>query len=83
MHHAVAAAGYGQAASVSGAVWQWVSLSKMRICAGAAAEVCEAARGFLSGVQGALRQYGTVYGERGGWAGVLPGVGDLCALFEH
>ena len=55
VHCAAAAAGCGQAASVPGAVWEWVSLSEVRVCAGAAAGICGAAGEVLSGMQGALR----------------------------
>ena len=40
----------------------------MRVCAGAAAELREAAQGVLPGMQGALRQHGAVYDERHGRA---------------
>ena len=79
MYYAAATAGCGQAVGLSGAVWEWVSLSEMRVCAGAAAGICEAAGGFLPRVPGALRQYGAVYAERGGWAGLSSGLGDLCS----
>ena len=55
MHHAAAEAGCGQAVGMPGKVWEWVSLSKVRVCAGAAAGVCGAAGGVLPGVPGALR----------------------------
>ena len=82
MHRAAAGVGCGQAAPVPGEVWERVSLSEVWVCAGAVAGVCGAAGGFLSGVQGALREYGAVYGEGGGWVGLPSGVGSLCALFE-
>lgn len=81
MHRAPAAVGCGQAAGVPGEVWEWVSLSEVRVCAGAATGVCGAAGEVLQGVQGALREYGAVYGEGGRWAGLSSGVGSLCALF--
>lgn len=55
MYHEAAAVGGGQAAGVFGAVWEWVSLSEVWVCAGAAAELCGVAGGVLSGVPGALR----------------------------
>ena len=79
MHCAAAAVGRGQAGGLSGTVWEWISVPEVRVCAGAAAGVCEPARGFLPGVQEALRQYGEVYAERGGWAGLPSGLGDLCS----
>ena len=51
----------------------------MRVCAGAAAELRGAAGEVLQGVQGALREYGAVYGEGGGWAYLSSGLGSLCA----
>ena len=54
MHRAPAAVGCGQAAGVPGEVWEWISLSEVRVCAGAATGVCGAAGEVLSGVQGAL-----------------------------
>ena len=70
MHHAAAAAGRGQAAGMPGKVWERVSLSEVRVCAGAAAGVCGASGGVLPGVQGALRQYGAVYDQGGGGVGL-------------
>ena len=70
MYNEAAAAGCGQAAGLSGAVWEWVSVPEVWVCAGAAAGLCEAAGGVLSGVQRTLCQYGAVYGERGRWADV-------------
>ena len=55
VHRAASEAGCGQAAGMPGEVWEWVSLSEVRICAGAAAGVCGAAGGFLPGVPGSLR----------------------------
>ena len=45
-----AAVGCGQAAGVPGEVWEWISLSEVRVCAGADAGVCEAAGGVLPGM---------------------------------
>ena len=70
MHHASAAAGCGQAAGVPRAIWEWISLSEVWVCAGAAAELREVAGDVLSGVPGALRQHGAVYGEGGRGAGL-------------
>ena len=70
MHCAAAAVGRRQAASVPGAVWERVSVPEVRVCAGAAAGVCEVAGRILSGVQKALCQYCAVYGEGGGGAGL-------------
>ena len=80
MHRAPARAGCGQAAGMPGKVWEWVSVPVVRVCAGTVAELCEATGEVLSGVLGELRQYGEVYGEGGGGAGVPQGVGDLWAL---
>ena len=82
MHRAAAGAGCGQAAPVPGEVWERVSLSEVRVCAGAVAGVCGAAGEVLQGMQGALREHGAVYGEGGGGVGLPSGVGSLCALFE-
>lgn len=68
MHHAPAAPGCGQAAGLPGTVWQRVPVPEVRVCAGAAAELREAAQGVLPGMQGALRQHGAVYDERHGRA---------------
>ena len=81
VHHEAAAAGCGQAAGVPGAVRERVSLSEVRVCAGAVAGVCGAAGEVLQGMQGTLREYGAVYGEGGGGVGLPSGVGSLCALF--
>ena len=81
MHRAPARAGCGQAAGMPGKVREWVSVPEVRVCAGAAAELRGAAGEVLQGVQGALREYGAVYGEGGRWAGLSSGVGSLCALF--
>lgn len=70
MHLASTAAGCGQAAGLSGAVWERVSVPEVRVRAGAAAGVCEAAGGFLQGMPGALCEYGAVYAERGGRVGL-------------
>lgn len=51
-----------------GAVWERISLSEMRIRAGAAAELREAARGFLPGMPGASSQYRAVHGQGSGRA---------------
>ena len=74
--------GCGQAAPVPGEVWERVSLSEVRVCAGAAAGLRGVAGEVLQGMQGALREYGAVYGEGGGWAHLSSGVGSLCTLFE-
>ena len=70
MHHTPAQTGRGQAAGLPGAVWERVFVPEMRICAGAAAGVCEAAQGVLSGVQGTLCQHRAVYDQGSGWAGL-------------
>ena len=80
VHCAAAATGRGQAASVPGAVWEWVSVPEVRVCSGADAGVCEAAGDILQGVPGALRQYGAVYGEGGGGVDLSQRVGGLCTL---
>lgn len=59
-------AGCWEASAVSGAVWEWVPVSEMRVCVGAAAGVCEPAEVLLPGMPGTLSQYCAVYGE-GGW----------------
>ena len=83
VHCPAATAGCGQAASVPGEVWEWVSVPEVRVCSGADAGVCEAAGNVLQGVPGALCQYGAVYGEGGGGVGLSQGVGDLCACINH
>ena len=80
VHRAASQAGRGQASGMLGKVWEWVSLSEVRVCAGAAAGVCGAAGGVLPGVPGALRQYGAVYGEGGGGVDLSQRVGGLCTL---
>lgn len=54
----------------------------MWLCAGATPRVCEAAKFVLQGVQGTLRQYGAVYGERCGRFSLSQGVGNLCAVSQ-
>lgn len=66
MYNAVAVAGCGQAAGVSGEVWEGVPLPEVRLCAGAAAGLCEAAGGVLQGMPGEVPQYCAVFGE-GDW----------------
>lgn len=53
-----------------GEIWKWVSVSEMRICAGAATGVRRFAGVVLPGMQGALRQYGAVYDQGGGGIGL-------------
>lgn len=71
MHQAAAAIRHGQAVGMSEEVWKRLPVSEMRLCAGAAAELCDAAGSFLPGMPGALPQYRAVYGERGGGVGLL------------
>ena len=70
VHRAAAGAGRGQTAGVPGAVRERVSLSEVRVCAGAVAGVCGAAGEVLQGMQGTLCEYGAVYGEGGGGVGL-------------
>ena len=77
MHRAPARAGCGQAAGMPGKVREWVSVPEVRVCAGTVAELCEATGEVLSGVQGALRQYGEVYGEGDGGASLQQCMGGL------
>lgn len=79
MHHRPAPAGYGQAPGMPGAVRERVFVSEVRVCAGTAPELREAAESLLPGVQGALRQHSAVHAQRRGRAGLPQGLGRLCA----
>ena len=70
MHHAATKAGRGQAVTVSGEIWERLSVPEVRVCDGTATGVCGFAGEVLSGVSGALRQYGAVYDQGGGGVGL-------------
>ena len=61
MYHAAAKAGRGQVAAVFGEIWERLSVPEVWVCDGTATGVCGFAGEVLSGVSGALRQYGAVY----------------------
>ena len=71
MHQAAAAIRHGQAVGMSEEVWKRLPVSEMRLCAGAAASLREAAGSFLPGMPGEVSGDGAVCGEGDGGVGLL------------